>query len=362
MTSVVWFGMALAALLTISGCEPAEKTPLPSHTPPSIHGEIIEVQEMVFPLHTEATGVVTAKTKAFLASKIPGLVNEVRGREGDRVARNQVLVILEGRDLQAEAAQAEAELENAKIQLARMERLHAEDSVAQQELDNARRNFRVARARKEATQARLSYTSIKAPFAGLITERLIEPGEVTSPGQPLLKIEDPSSLQLEVTVSESDVQTLRQGDMLMVTIDALTRTRPTGHLSGTITNIVPTGDPATHTVLVKVGLPTVSGLRSGMFGRAVFAREQIKTLAVPQESLVLRDDLSGVFVIDDNQVAHLRWIKTGRRFDGNVEVLSGLAGGERILASARHGVDEATVIPTSDNRTSSIRPSIVVFS
>jgi len=204
MRSVLVSILVLGIFVLASGCEPTGKDS-PQSAPPTIQGEMVEVKEIEFPLQIEVTGLVAAKTKATLASKIQGIVEEVRVREGNIVERNQVLVVLEGRDLKAELAKAEAELENAKIQLARMDRLHAEDSVAQQEFDNAKRTFKVAKARKDATAARLSYTRIKAPFTGMITERLIEPGEFTSPGQSLLKLEDPSSLRLEVTVAESDV-------------------------------------------------------------------------------------------------------------------------------------------------------------
>lgn len=330
-------------LLIASGCEQAEKA-----SPPSVHpvvqGKTVEVKEMEFPLRVEATGIVAAKTKATLASKIQGIVEEVRVREGEIVEQHQVLVVLEGRDLKAELARAQAELDNAAIQFARMKRLHAENSVAQQEFDNAKRNFKVATARKEATLARLSYTKIKAPFRGLVTERLIEPGEFTSPGQPLLKLEDPSSMQLEVTVPESDVQVLRQGMTLSVIIDALARTGTDTHLSGTVAKIVPTGDPATHTFLVKVALPTLPGLRSGMFGRALFEREHVKTLVIPHDSLVSRHELTGVFVLGLDGFLHLRWIKTGRSFDSIVEVLSGLTQGEQVLAVGSQGVEGARVV------------------
>ncbi len=346
MIHVIISVLVAGNLLIASGCEQAEKASLPSaHS--VVQGKTVEVQETEFPLRVEATGIVAAKTKATLASKIQGIVEEVRVREGDIVERNQVLVVLEGRDLKAELARAQAELDNAAIQLARMKRLHAEDSVAQQEFDNAQRNFKVAKARKEATLARLSYTKVKAPFRGLVTERLIEPGEFTSPGQPLLKLEDPSSLQLEVTVPESDVQALREGDGLSVIIDALARTGTDTRLAGTITKIVPAGDPATHTFLVKVALPTLPGLRSGMFGRALFAREHVKTLVVPHDSLVSRHELTGVFVLGVDGLLHLRWIKTGRSFDSMVEVLSGLTQGERILAVGSEGIDGAKVLEES---------------
>jgi len=344
MRCVFVSGLLIGALpILLSGCEQTEQQSQQSVSPP-IKGEIVEVKEMEFPLQVEVTGLVAAKTKATLASKIPSIVEEVRAREGRTVEQNQVLVVLEGHDLKADLAKAEAELENAKIQLARMERLHAEDSVAQQEFDNAKRTFKVAKARKDATAARLSYTRIKSPFTGLITERLIEPGEFTSPGQPLLKLEDPSSLQLEVTVAESDMQALRQGDVLLVIIDALASSETKSHLSGTITKIVPAGDPSTHTFLAKVGLPRVSGLRSGMFGRAVFMRGPVKTLVIPQKSLVSRHELTGVFVLGSDGLVHLRWIKTGRLFDKMVEVLSGLTQGERILAVGSKGIDGAKVL------------------
>ncbi|MER3423851.1 MAG: efflux RND transporter periplasmic adaptor subunit, partial [Nitrospiraceae bacterium] len=130
---------------------------------------------------------------------VQGTVQGLRVREGDSVAKGQTLMVLDSRDLRADLARAEADLENARAHLARMEQLFAKDAVSKQDLDNAKRAFKVAEADKQAILAQLSYTVIRAPFNGVITEKKIEVGELASPGQPLLKMEDPKRLRLEAT-------------------------------------------------------------------------------------------------------------------------------------------------------------------
>jgi RND family efflux transporter MFP subunit len=260
-------------------------------------------------------------------------------REGEMVRKGQTLVVLDSRDLRANLARAEAEYDNARTQLARMQRLYQEESVAKQELDNATRAYKVAEAGRRAAAVQLSYTVIKAPFDGLVTEKYIEVGELASPGRPLVKIEDPRRLRLEATVSEGDVKAVAVGDKVSVVIDAL-GDQP---LTGTVAQVLPAGDPATHTFLVKVDLPPTAGAKSGMFGRMRLAKGVSQTLAVPQSALIERGQLTGVYVVGEDGIAHLRWVKVGRASGGYVEVLSGVNAGERIVTNAGLGVDGARV-------------------
>ncbi len=347
----VLFGIASVCVMWSAGCGSSdERSPEPS--PPSVQAEVVTAQRVDIPIQIEVTGLVVAKTEATLSSKIRGIVQEVNVREGDVVRQGQRLVVLESRDLQAALAHAEAELENAQITLARMERLFKEDSVAKQELDNARRVFKGTQATKQGAQAQLSYAVIKAPFPGQITDRMIEPGEFASPGHFLLKLEDPHHLRLEVMVPEKDLQAFTQGKSLPIIIDALQHDGVPSPVTGTIAQVVPTGDSSTHTFLGKIDLPTVPELKSGMFGRAVYTKSRMQTTIVPVSSLLTRNGLTGVFVVQPDQVIRLRWVKAGRNVDGGLpfsamEILSGLNPDESILANAEQGVDGARLINES---------------
>ena len=237
-----------------------------------------QVQTVQVPLRVEVTGQITAVAQATLSSQIQSTVEELLVREGTAVKKGQTLVVLDSRDLRAELARAQAEAENARAHLARMKQLYGEDAVSTQEKENADRTFKVAEASRRAALTKVSYTVVTAPFDGVITEKKIEVGEIASPGQPLLKMEDPQRLRLEATVAEGDLQALSRGATIPVMIDALGPKT----LSGIVAQILPTGDPATHTFLVKVELPPTSGLKTGMFGRMLVDKGTGQTLVVPR--------------------------------------------------------------------------------
>ncbi len=329
------------SLFLLAGCGPREE-PIQPETPAvraTVNAPVEEVRAVQFPIVVEVTGQVAAVAQATLSGKVQGTVQEVRVREGALVSKGQVLVVMDSRDLQANLARAQAEVENAKSHLVRMKRLYTEESVAKQELDNATRAYKVAEASKQAAEAQLSYTVLNAPFDGTITEKHVEVGELAVPGQPMLKIEDPTHLRLEAMVSEGDLKSVTVGDKTAVVIDAL-GAQP---VAGTIAQILPSGDAATHTFLVKVDLPPAPGLKTGMFGRMQLGKGTSRTFVVSTPGVIERGQLTGVFVVGPDRTAHLRWVKVGRTMGASVEILSGLNGGERILADASQGVDGARV-------------------
>ena len=326
----------------LAGCGRRDEPVQPAGTSaalPLIQAAVVGVQSVPVPLRVEVTGQVASVTQATLSSQIQAAVREVRVREGSPVKKGETLVLLDDRDLRAELARAEAEADNAKAHLKRMRDLFTQDSVARQELENAERSNKVAEADRAAAQTRVSYTVVTAPFDGLVTEKLIHAGELASPGRPLLRLEDPQHLRLEVTVAEGDLTSLSRGDRVPVVIDALAGQS----LAGTVAQILPTGDPTTHTVLVKVDLPSNSGLKAGMFGRMQLDKGTAKTLIVPRTSVIERGDLTGVYVVGSDSLAHLRWIKSGRPVGDQVEVLSGLNQGESVLVQGSQGSDGARV-------------------
>ena len=173
----------------------------------------------------------------------------------------------------------------------------------------------------------------------MITEKKVEAGELASPGQPLLKMEDPRKLRLETTVAEGDLKSVSLGDKIPILIDAL----GVQTLRGIVSQILPAGDPHTHTFMVKVDLPITSGLKSGMFGRLQLDKGVTQTMLVPASVIVERGELTTVFVVGSDTISRLRWVKVGRRLDTQIEILSGVNVGERVLLEGTHGVDSAVV-------------------
>lgn len=306
---------------------------------PTIHASVVEVKVGEVPVSVEVTGQVTALYQATLASRIQGTIDELLVREGTPVRKGQTLAVLDNRDLKAELARMAAELDNAEAQRTRMEDLYQKDAVSKQELENATRAFRVAEAGRKAVLAQLSYTVVKAPFDGVITEKKVEVGELASPGQALLRMEDPTRLRLEAMVAEGDVGLVTVGASIPVVIDAL-GPEP---LQGKVSQVLPAGDPQTHTFTIKVELPKQPKVKSGMFGRLRLERGVSRTLMVPKAALIERGELAGLFVVEQDQVARLRWVKLGRPLGQGIEVLSGVSAGERILADATKGAEGALV-------------------
>ncbi|MBI4002161.1 MAG: efflux RND transporter periplasmic adaptor subunit [Nitrospira defluvii] len=335
-----WIGLSL---LLLAGCGQEPSRPeggLPEKTvQPAIQATVMEVKTSQVPVTVEVTGQVTAVYQATLASRIQGTIDNLLVREGSLVRKGQTLVMLDNRDLQAELSRVTAELDNAKAQWNRMTDLYKRDAVSKQELENATRTFKVTEAGRNAVMAQLSYTVVKAPFDGVITEKKVEMGELASPGQSLLKMENPDQLRLEATVAESDIRVVSVGASIPVIIDAL-GPHP---LQGRVSQILPAGDPQTHTFTMKADLPRTAGLKSGMFGRLRLETGMSTTLFLPKSVFIERGELASLFVVGSDHVARLQWVKVGRMLEQGVEILSGVNAGERVILDATKGRDGALV-------------------
>ena len=263
----------------------------------------------------EAGGVVQARTTATITARILAPVREVRVAPGDRVRAGQVLIVLDGRDLAAHArsaraaalaadqgataAASEQQAADAALALARAthERiagLHAKRSATAQELDDATGALRAAEARAAGAAARAqaavsgvesaraaseaagtteSFALITAPFDGVVTEKMVEPGNMAAPGTPLMRLEDTRGFRLDVRVDESRIGQIAPGAIVPVSLDSGTGGATTT-VSGTVAEIGRAVDADARAFLVKITLPETTGLRSGTFGRAHFSGQR----------------------------------------------------------------------------------------
>jgi RND family efflux transporter MFP subunit len=318
---------------------------------------VIDVRKVKVPDWLEAVGTVRAAQTSQVASQMMGNIVEIRAREGDRVESGQILAAIDDSQLSAaveqataattaaqeEVSAADSDVALAEATLKRYQQLYEKKSVSPQEFDEIKARYQSAEARRDMTRAgqsqanaaltqartSLGYTRIRAPFAGVVTGKKADVGTLASPGMPLFTLEDTRSYRLEVTVDESEIRLVRTGQLSPVTIDALGNTR----VSGKVMQIVPAADPASRSVLVKVDLPADPRLRSGLFGRAHFARGERSALMIPSTSVVERGQLEGVYVLDATQIAGLRYVTLGKSAGEKVEVLSGLQDGEKLVAA-----------------------------
>jgi RND family efflux transporter MFP subunit len=176
------------------------------------------------------------------------------------------------------------------------------------------------------------YSRISAPFSGVVTAKSVEPGNLAAPGAPLLTVERQGDYRLEASVDESRLPFVKTGEAVEVALEALDR-----HLPARVSEIVPAVDSASRAYTVKIDLPALPNLRSGMFGRAIFPMTASKVLALPAAAVAERGQLQSVFTIEDG-FARDRLITTGKHHADLVEVLSGLSEGEKVVSPTVSGV------------------------
>jgi RND family efflux transporter MFP subunit len=301
----------------------------------------------------EVRGTVQPTRQASLSSRVMGPVVAVRVRAGDRVAAGQTLIEIQAEASDGQLAQASGALAQAQAALALAERnyqryqaLHAESAASDLELDMARMQFDQAQGAvtqaEGAVQAATSVAAesvVKAPFAARVVRTMVEVGDLAAPGRPLVQVESREGQQIWLNVREADIQRLAVGDEIAVSIDA----RPElGTVTGTIREIEPSADPATHTVTVKADLGELE-VPSGLSGRAAIAGDAGDRLFAPSTAVHRRGGLELVVVRGTDGGARTRAVTTGVELpDGRVEILSGLDEGDQVAIDLMAPVADGT--------------------
>ena len=351
----------------ITACSSSEKRP--TQTAPVVSGVQTKVVGLEStPQFYQAVGTVHSANTAVLAAQVGGTVREIRVQAGDHVKRGQLLAVLDDRSAQAqvqgaeagvnEAVQGEAEVEQAlkattadrqfaEATLNRYKGLLAKNSLSRQEYDGAEARYQAALANERAMEAKkqqvvsrqqqarsqhdsaqvnLSYSRIVSPLDGIVTAKSVDAGTVVMPGTPVLTVEDTAHYRLEASLPEEHLARAKIGDSVSVS---------TGHgqFEGRIAEVVPAADVASHTFLVKISLPPGSNYHSGEYGQASFPIGEAKGLVVPSSALVEHGELQGIFVVTAEGTVEYRLVKTGKTMGDQVEILSGLAAGEKVAVS-----------------------------
>lgn len=283
-----------------------------------------------------AAGALTSKNTSVLSSKVMGRIVELNVREGDTIQQGQILMKIESGEIAAQAYQAQAAFINAKSQYDRIKRLFDDKAATQMEMDQATLGLESAKAGLNAARAMEGYTIISAPIAGQIVEKRINVGEMALPGQPLLKIDDNAHLRLEATVNEQDISHIRIGMPVNVSIDAL----PGKEFASSVSQIVPSADPRTHSFLVKIDLAGGKGLITGMYGKARFSTGRRSALMVPRKALITLSGLTGVYLVAPDGNAIFQMIQPGVEHGTLIEAQSGIKAGDRVIVEGQTaGID-----------------------
>ncbi len=329
------------------------------------------------PFVYEAVGTITAQAVSTLSSKIMGTVRAVNVREGDSVKQGDVLVILDKRQVEAGLRQSEAGLSEARKAAAaadsarnaaeagaklaeatykRYLKLIKEESATRQEFDEVEARHRqaqaalaqaeamlsAARSRVQQAEAGVSSAGISekdatllAPYDGIVTGKMINAGDLASPGTPLLTLEKSGGFQAELVIPEHHIEAVRVGQSMEISIPAQAGSPL---ITGVVETISPMADARSRSFTAKVLLPETPLLRSGMFARVNIPVGEGGMLLIPDSAMVTQGQLTGYFLVDDGSIARFRLMRTGRTFGDRIEIISGMKPGTRYVVSPPAGL------------------------
>jgi len=302
-----------------------------------------------------ADAVIEAVRQSTLAAQVAGRITELGVRAGDRVAAGQVLIRIDATlaaqqaaSSQAQVAQARAMLDSAKSEFERSKRLHAKQYLSAAAMERAEAQYKASAAQSESmiAQANASGTQtgfyvVRAPYAGWVAEVAVERGDMAMPGRNLVTVFDPSALRVTAQVPESVLPGLKAGAEIRIELpnapEAL-RWQTARRFT-----VLPVVDAVSHSAAVRVDLPAgIAGILPGQFVRLHLpANTGTARLNVSKRAVVVRGEVVAVYVVNAEGQARLRQVRLGREFGDRVEILSGLASGERIAldpvaAAAQH--------------------------
>ena len=322
--------------------------------------ESITLEPVHAPLERRLDGTIEAVKQGTLAAQTSGRVDAIYYDVNDFVPAGAVVARLRATEQRAGLAQAEASLREAvareteaQVRYKRIAEMFDRKMVAQAMLDEATATRDAAVARLAAARAALAsaregvaYTEIRAPYAGIVTRRLVEPGETVGPGTPIMSGLSLQFLRVAVDVPQSIVEEVRRIRKAAVYVNGR-------RIEATRLTVFPEAQAPSNTFRARLELPeNAADLYPGMFVKVAFVVGESARLLVPAHALVERSEVTGVYVIDESGRTSLRQVRTGHRFDGQVEVLAGLGAGERVavdpvaamqrLAPAVSAPDEAS--------------------
>jgi len=348
--TIVGIGVLIVIIAWLSGYFESRIEPGREETvAAAVGGPVVEVEVRSVPKIVRAVGTVRAVHETAVGSRLLSHVRAVHVTAGQSVSSGDVLVELDKADLEAKLQQSRASLDaatarltKARSDLEKITTLSDRGAATQQELSDARRAAEVAHADADGArqtiaeaQAQLEYATIRSPIKGIVIDKLVEEGDLARPGQMLVTLYEPDRLQLVAAVPERLALGLSIGDLVGVELQALDL-----QCQGQISEIVPQASPASRSLLVKVTGPCPPGVMTGMFGRLLIEDGRREQLLVPATAVRTIGQLQLVQVVSGAHEAtgtppartERRFVRTGPAVNGSVEVLAGLAPGEKVLA------------------------------
>lgn len=294
-------------------------------------------------------GVVEAVRNTTIAAQVAGAVVDLRVQAGDRVTRGQVLLRIDARaaaqGTAASAAQVDAarsQLDVASREFERQKRLAAKQYISQAQLERAEAQYRATAAQvraqianASASQIQAGFFVVRAPYAGIVSDVPVTLGDMAAPGRPLLSMYDPSALRVTASLPQTALVGLQAGQPARIELPGLPEAQR--WVTQKQLQVLPTLDASTHTAQLRTPLPAgLPGVTPGMFARVwvpTRGAADAGRLYVPASAVVRRAELSGVYVMSPKGQPVLRQVRTGRAEGDRVEILAGVAAGERVAVN-----------------------------
>ena len=328
--------LAVAALLSLAACH-ADRTAPAATAGRGIAAEVLAVTAAPAPVYATVPGTVVSRRRAEISSRLTGYVRSVSVQAGDRVTAGQALLAIDSSDVTGQLQQAQAVFDEAQINYQRAGNLYTKGVATKVQLDAATRQYTTAKAALEMAQAAVGYADVRAPFAGIIVDKLVDPGDLATPGRQLLVLEDEHALEVQSYVPDEIYGALHAGEEIHFSTEER-------DYAGRVLSIVAAADPQTHTHLLRLAMPGEAGLMSGRYVRVHVPVSEQPAIRIPAEALAERAGITGVFTVETDGRARFRLVRVGDTDGGLVEIQSGLAAGERIVLRPGAEVDNGTLI------------------
>jgi len=242
------------------------------------------------------------------------------------VKKGALLARISAGEIAARLSQAEVQFGQAQRNFEREKRLLEQDASTRETVKSQEDAYRVAEAGVREARAMRDYAMLTAPFAGVVSQKMANAGDLATPGMPLLVLENTEQLQVVAAVPETLARKIKKGDTLAVTVPAAEFSQ-----TGTVAEVAPAADTASRTALIKIRLNNTIGLQPGQYARvALPGTAGVNTFLVPEAALSRFGQMERLFVVQ-NGTAHLRLVRSGEHREGQVEILAGLNGGEQVV-------------------------------
>jgi RND family efflux transporter MFP subunit len=306
--------------------------------------DVINVQPVEQLAEHQFSGKVIADDKLTLSTKIIGQVEQILVKEGDKVHKGQLLVKIKDSGLEAKKSTAEASVRSAKLHMEntiknynRINTLVEKGSATQKELEDidAAKEEAIARYNEalynlEEINDFISYANLTSPLNGFVSKKMVNVGDMAKPGFPLLALESVDELKIEIDVPEFEISKFELNDHVTITVDAV----DLANIDGVVERIIPSSSFSGQYKVIVAFNKSFSSLKSGMFAKVYLMKDIESILLISKKSVIKKGQLTGVYTVNQQNEAMLRWVRIGKEYGDSVEILSGLTQGEQLIVSS----------------------------